>query len=235
MAEMFTLPIVFLFIVSSDFISHRFVLCFKNHLINGPFCNTNKNVTWNVSITLLVCLVPSFHFPPFFPSLLPSFRPSIPPLPLSVFPKYVSLYHMRHRRIGLSEAGNDFFVLISALRGIRVVLVIRPFITLPTRHSAVGLNAISPDSHNYPKIERGREISPATALWVRESLGETHRKGERPIQWFFLTSRAVCMCATGCLFGWCESVWCPCPHLLSQTVNLLKQIHCEHCTTVTNS
>lgn len=109
---------------------------------------------------------------------------------------------MRHRRIGLSEAGNDFFVLISALRGIRVVLVIRPFITLPTRHSAVGLNAISPDSHNYPKIERGREISPATALWVRESLGEIHRKGERPIQsLFFLqpdeqfvrTQRVVCL------------------------------------------
>lgn len=199
---MFTLLIVFLFIVSSDFISHRSVLCFKNHWKNGPFCNTNKNVTWNDSITLLLCLVPSFHFPP-------SFLPSAPPLPLSVFPKYVSLYHMRHRRIGLSEAGNDFFVLISALRGIRVVLVIRPFITLPTRHSAVGLNAISPDSHNYPKIERGREISPATALWVRESLGEIHRKGERPIQsFYFATRRAVCTCTTGCLFGQCESVWC---------------------------
>lgn len=34
---------------------------------------------------------------------------SFPPLPLSVLPKYVSLYSMWHRRIGLSEAGNDFF------------------------------------------------------------------------------------------------------------------------------
>lgn len=86
---------------------------------------------------------------------------------------------MRHRRIGLSEAGNDFFVLISVLRGIRVVLVIRPFITPPTCHSAVWVNAVSPDSHNYPKIERGREISLTVALWVRESLGKyTQKEGK---------------------------------------------------------
>lgn len=78
-----------------------------------------------------------------------------------------------------------FFVLISVLRGIRVVLVIRPFITLPARHSAVWVNAISPDSHNYPKIERGREIFLATALWVRESLGKyTEKKRERLLQCF---------------------------------------------------
>lgn len=138
----------------------------------------NRNVTWTVSITLSLTLslslIPSFIFSSFLPSH---------PFHLSVFPKYVSLYHMRHRRMGLSEAGNDFFVLISALRGIRVVLVIRPFITLPARHSAVWVNAISPDSHNYPKIERGREISLAVALWVRESL-----------VLFQPTRPAVCMC-----------------------------------------
>lgn len=77
--------------------------------------------------------------------------------PLSLSPNYVSLYQLRHRWIGRSEAGNDFFFcLMSALRKIRVALVIRSFITLPARHSAVGGNAISPDSHNYPKIERGK-------------------------------------------------------------------------------
>lgn len=49
-----------------------------------------------------------------------------------------------------------FFALISALRRTRVALVIRSFITLPARHSAVAGNAISPDSHNYPRIERGK-------------------------------------------------------------------------------
>lgn len=97
---------------------------------------------------------------------------------------------MWHHRIGLSEAGNDFFVLISALNGIRVVLVIRPFITLPARHSAVWVNAISPDSHNYPKIERGRKISLAMALWVRE-FREIHREGGKG----FFSASAVCLCS----------------------------------------
>lgn len=159
--------------------------------MNGPICKTNRNLTWNVSITLSLTLSLSL-------SLLSFFFPSIPPPHLSVFPKYVSLYHMRHRRMGLSEAGNDFFVLISALRGIRVVLVIRPFITLPARHSAVWVNAISPDSHNYPKIERGREISLTMALWVRESLGKYTEKGD---------FSAVCMCTSVvCLFV-CVNVW----------------------------
>ncbi len=58
------------------------------------------------------------------------------------------------------------------------MLVIRPFITLPAPHSPVGVNAISPDSHNYPKIERGREISLEMALWVKRSLGKyTEREG----------------------------------------------------------
>lgn len=56
------------------------------------------------------------------------------------------------------------------------MLVIRPFITLPARHSAVWVNAIFPDSHNYSKIERGREISPAIASWVRQSLGNHKEK-----------------------------------------------------------
>lgn len=63
-----------------------------------------------------------------------------------------------------------FFALISALRRIRVALVIRSFITLPARHSAVGGNAISPDSHNYPQIERGKRGESLKAqAWVRES------------------------------------------------------------------
>lgn len=37
------------------------------------------------------------------------------------------------------------------------MLVIRPFVTLPARHSAVGVNAISLDSHNYPTIEGQEE------------------------------------------------------------------------------
>lgn len=49
-----------------------------------------------------------------------------------------------------------FFALLSALRRSRLALVIRSFITLPARHSAVAANAISPDSHNYPRIERGK-------------------------------------------------------------------------------
>lgn len=49
-----------------------------------------------------------------------------------------------------------FFALLSALRRSRPALVIRSFITLPARHSAVAANAISPDSHNYPRIERGK-------------------------------------------------------------------------------
>lgn len=94
--------------------------------------------------------------------------------------------------MGLSEAGNDFFVLISVLRGIGEVLVIRPFITLPARHSAVWVNAIFPDSHNYPKIERGTEISLAVALWVRQSLGK-----------YTVLYASVC-----CLFERCKYVWC---------------------------
>lgn len=58
------------------------------------------------------------------------------------------------------------------------MLVIRPFITLPARHSAVWVNAIFRDSHNYPEIERGTEISLAIALWVRQSLGKYAEKGD---------------------------------------------------------
>lgn len=47
-----------------------------------------------------------------------------------------------------------FFLLLFLHRGGSESLVIRSFITLPARHSAVGGNAISPDSHNYPQIER---------------------------------------------------------------------------------
>lgn len=108
-----------------------------------------------------------------------------------VFPKYVSLDHMWHCRIGLSKAGNDFFVPLSVLRGIAVVLVIRPFITLPARHSAVWVNAISPDSHNYPKIERGREICLTVVLWVRESLWKYTEK-ETLTTSFFLNSSGIC-------------------------------------------
>lgn len=80
----------------------------------------------------------------------------------------------------MSEAGNDFFSLISVLRAMAVVLVIGPFITLPARHSPVWENAISPDSHNYPEIQRGREISLAITLWVRESLGKyTEKESEK--------------------------------------------------------
>lgn len=74
--------------------------------------------------------------------------------------------------MGLSDAGNDFFALIPAWRRTRVALVIRSFITLPARHSAVAGNAISPDSHNYPQIERGKgeRKNLKAELWVSESL-----------------------------------------------------------------
>lgn len=111
---------------------------------------------------------------------------------LRMFLKYVSLDHMWHYGIGLSEAGNDFFMffpLISVLRGIAVVPVIRPFITLPAHHSAVWVNAICPDSHNYPKIESGKEISLTVVLWVRKSLGKYTKKDKesRHASWFSKT------------------------------------------------
>lgn len=151
-----------------------------------------------------------------------------------MFPKYVSLYHRRHCRIGLSEGGNDFFffVLISALRGIRVVLVIRPFITLPARHSAVWVNAISPDSHNYPKIERGREISLTVALWVRRSLG---KYTERLPKCFFNRASSLCL-NTSCLFG--EYVYClsPTTEINVRSIHLHSaecEIFCYHFITYT--
>lgn len=161
--------------------------------MNGAICKTNKNVTRNVSITLL--LTPSlfhsaFHF---------SLRPSFPAVPLAVFPKYVPFYHMWRGRMSLSQAGNDFFVLISVLRGIRVVLVIRSFITLPAHHSAVWVNAISPDSHNYPKMERGREIS--LPFWVRESLTKHTEKGREATRVIIQPGRRLLSVHGGCLFA----------------------------------
>ena len=66
-----------------------------------------------------------------------------------------------------------FFVLISVLRGIRVVLVIGPFITSPARHSAVGVNAIPPDSHNYPKIEK---YLPQQSIVGQREFKEIHKE-----------------------------------------------------------
>lgn len=66
---------------------------------DATVCATNKNI--NVPLAPLAPL-PHSHC---------SSLPSISPLGLAVFSKYVSLYHMRHCRIGLSEAGNDFFFL----------------------------------------------------------------------------------------------------------------------------
>lgn len=151
---------------------------------------TNKNI--NVPEPLFAPH-PCFH--------CSSLRP-ISPLTLPVFPKYVSLYHMRHHRIGLSEAGNDFFflfffALISALRGIREVLVIRPFITLPARHSAVWVNAISPDSHNYPKIERGREISPEKRQRGSGRVEENTPKEREEGTLACLRTRVVCLDGVG--------------------------------------
>lgn len=74
------------------------------------------------------------------------------------------------------------------------MLVIGPFITLPARHSAVWVNAISPDSHNYPKIETEREISLAIAEWVRESLGKCTENEEKGCFAAFPTRPAVCKC-----------------------------------------
>lgn len=80
------------------------------------------------------------------------------------------------------------------------MLVIRPFITLPARHSAVWVNAISPDSHNYPKIERGREISLAMALWVRESLGKyTEEEGKATSVLFQPDLEVVCARLFACV------------------------------------
>lgn len=151
---------------------------------------TNKNI--NVPEPLFAPR-PCFH--------CSSLRP-ISPLTLPVFPKYVSLYNMRHHRIGLSEAGNDFFFLffffaLSALRGIREVLVIRPFITLPARHSAVWVNAISPDSHNYPKIERGREISPGKWQRGSETVEENTPKEREEGTLACLCTRVVCLDGVG--------------------------------------
>lgn len=75
---------------------------------------------------------------------------------------------------GSVRGGNDFFFLLLFLhRGRSESLVIRSFITLPARHSAVRGNAISPDSHNYPQIEREKWGwgGVNAEAWVRESLG----------------------------------------------------------------
>lgn len=193
MVELFTSVILFQFIVLSDFIYHRSALFSKL---------TEKMAQSVKQIKMLPGTFPKPN-PCFFYC---SFLPSISPLPLSVLPKYVSLYHMRHHGIGLSEAGNDFFALISALRRIRVVLVIRPFITLPARHSAVWVNAISPDSHNYPKIERGREISLENAIVGQREFRKIHRTRERHFS-AFPTRSAVCM-HTKVVCSDSVDVWC---------------------------
>lgn len=96
MVELFTSVILFQFIVLSDFIYHRSALFSKL---------TEKMAQSVKQIQMLPGTFPKPN-PCFFYC---SFLPSISPLPLSVLPKYVSLYHMRHHGIGLSEAGNDFF------------------------------------------------------------------------------------------------------------------------------
>lgn len=143
-----------------------------------------------------------------------------------MFPKYLSLDHMWHRRIGLSEAGNDFFVLISALRGITVVLVIRPFITLPACYSAVWVNAISPDPHNYPKIERGREIFLALVLWVRKSLGiYTGKERKKPEPFSNQPSRLNAH--KGCSSEYWQYAWCLYPR--KRKHNNICQRHSSIC------
>lgn len=100
----------FSFIVLSDAIGRLSCSILQCHWMNGPICKTNRNVTWNDFIPVLLDSLPrvsqpSFHF---------FLRTSSPAL---CFPKYVSLYHMWHRRIGLSEAGNDFFCSYSCVEG----------------------------------------------------------------------------------------------------------------------
>ena len=102
-----------------------------------------------------------------------------------------------------------FFVLISALRGITVVPVIRSFITLPARHSAVWVNAISPDPHNYPKIERGREIFLALVLRVRKSLGIYTGKERKKPEPFFSPRPAKQVVCFQRLFVWIMTM-CAC-------------------------
>lgn len=110
-----------------------------------------------------------------------------------VFPKYVSLYHMWHGRIVLSEAGNDFFVLSPALRGIRVVLVIRPFITLPARHSSCpGKCNLSWFTQLPQDGERKRNISHSGFVGQRE-FREIHKERAKGCSRAFLTGQAICM------------------------------------------
>lgn len=59
------------------------------------------------------------------------------------------------------------------------MLVIGPFITLPARHSAVWVKAISTDSRNYPRIERGREISSRNSTMGQKEFREIRRERAR--------------------------------------------------------